>query len=611
VGGEYQFIHALIQQTLYNNLSVGQRQHLHGAIAQLLESLYGENASLYAADLAIHFERGGDMTKAIPYYLQAGRAALAIFALDDALLYAEKVRELATQVSDKEQATAWQLDALIQIAETRHWKAEYDTALAACEEGEALCQNNEFAEQHAYLLYWRSVIASATGKIGNTVEPVRQALTILNGMKTEPRLLGILYAQLGRLNHSLPLDEIQQALDKSLTIAQQHNFPDIKATVLIYKTRILNLWTYEYEDAAQAAIEALEIAERYKMPHEKSVAHGMIGQTYFYLKRNKDSLYHCEQAVLIARKYGLIREQQNALRRLTLVLRDVKEDWEGALDLLYEASRISNQHNFPIDRDLLGVWITTTMGLGHWQESIRLQELHRERIEEDHSYPRSWGFFYQRKGKLEYARGAFVQAVKSFEHAIEVFDFYSPGERDTMSTRPFLGLALFACNEEQKAFEHLEKSYIYWKGRKRPIVFAQSIRGLAQIDMAAGIHQKAIDRLREAFSAVEGFPESMFGWPVWQHVCVDLGRALLATGETEEALQHAMFGYQKFKKWGHFLLGEAAFVVGQILVAQGKRDEALTYLHEARSDWQRLELTHHLPDWEAFMQEHGLETASG
>jgi hypothetical protein len=86
---------------------------------------------------------------------------------------------------------------------------------------------------------------------------------------------------------------------------------------------------------------------------------------------------------------------------------------------------------------------------------------------------------------------------------------------------------------------------------------------------------------------------------------------LLATGETEEALQHAMFGYEKFKKWGHFLLGEAAFVVGQILVAQGKRDEALTYLHEARSDWQRLELTHHLSAWEAFMQEHGLETASG
>ena len=90
VGTQYQFIHVLIQQVLYNNLSAGQRRHLHLTIAQLLETLYGQEASQHAADIAIHFERGGDLARAIEYHLQASRNALDVLALDDALDHAEQ-----------------------------------------------------------------------------------------------------------------------------------------------------------------------------------------------------------------------------------------------------------------------------------------------------------------------------------------------------------------------------------------------------------------------------------------------------------------------------------------------------------------------------------------
>jgi tetratricopeptide (TPR) repeat protein len=617
VGGEYQFIHALIQQTLYNNLSVGQRRHLHGAIAQLLESLYGENASLYAADLAIHFERGGDMTKAIPYYLQAGRAALAIFALDDALLYAEKVRELAAQIPDKEQATAWQLDALIQIAETHHRKAEYDASLAACEEGEALCQNNEFAEQHAYVLYWRSTILNSLGRYLEALRPNQQALDLLGDSPTDRRLQGYLYTSSHSdfLEQNFPTNQRYQRLTIAMNIAQKYNLSDVKLRVISRRAWLaMQQEVKQPKEALRHAQEALQLAKNQNNIVQQISSYRAMAWAFRYLKQDRKELECLQYAMMVARQYGLPRELHMTLFSMSNYWHTTAEDWQKSLHLARESMGVSETYNFPPYAVLLRRWFSTALGLGLWDEAEQVLEHYRALYQRRNQKHLDTIRHCRMHGQLSYVRGCSQQAYTFLKTAIEHFEEHGAEGDDEGPVREAqvnLGLVMIQQNMLSQSLDYLDQSAQYWKEQKRPVALAQCLRGTAQIDMLSGNYQQAITRLRKGLSESEGVPaDPLIGWPVWQHVCVDLGRALLATGETEEALQHAMFGYQKFKKWGHFLLGEAAFVVGQILVAQGKREEALTYLHEARRDWQRLELTHHLPAWEAFMQEHGLETAS-
>ena len=51
----YQFSHALIQQTLYEELSTSRRVRLHARIGESLEEMYGRDVEAYAAELAHHF----------------------------------------------------------------------------------------------------------------------------------------------------------------------------------------------------------------------------------------------------------------------------------------------------------------------------------------------------------------------------------------------------------------------------------------------------------------------------------------------------------------------------------------------------------------------------
>ena len=91
----YQFSHALIQETLAQELSTTRRVRLHARIAEGLEELYGEDAKTYAAERAHHFaeaQTSTGITKLVRYSLLAGEQALAAYAYayEEALAHFER-----------------------------------------------------------------------------------------------------------------------------------------------------------------------------------------------------------------------------------------------------------------------------------------------------------------------------------------------------------------------------------------------------------------------------------------------------------------------------------------------------------------------------------------
>lgn len=108
---DYQFSHALIQETLASELSAARRVRLHARIAQALEELYGLQAEAHAAELVHHFERAETMLgteRVARYCWLAGEQALEAHAYEEALRYFQ--RGLAAKEgnpADAEKAALW------------------------------------------------------------------------------------------------------------------------------------------------------------------------------------------------------------------------------------------------------------------------------------------------------------------------------------------------------------------------------------------------------------------------------------------------------------------------------------------------------------------------
>jgi DNA-binding CsgD family transcriptional regulator len=95
--GRFRFVHALIRETLYADLSPGERVRLHRQVGRSLEVLYATDPELHLAELAHHFGQaalgGGDVERAVAYAVRAGERATRVLAHEEAALqYAAALR---------------------------------------------------------------------------------------------------------------------------------------------------------------------------------------------------------------------------------------------------------------------------------------------------------------------------------------------------------------------------------------------------------------------------------------------------------------------------------------------------------------------------------------
>ena len=92
----YAFTHELFQAALYQTASAENRKHRHRRIAHVLEELNTRRLDELAAEIAQHFDRGGEAERAARYDERAARYAVAVHADDEALSSLDRGLELAT-----------------------------------------------------------------------------------------------------------------------------------------------------------------------------------------------------------------------------------------------------------------------------------------------------------------------------------------------------------------------------------------------------------------------------------------------------------------------------------------------------------------------------------
>lgn len=96
----YQFRHALIQQSLYEEMSPTRRARAHAKIGETLEEMHQAELEDHAAELAHHFSESEGLIgteKSVHYSLMAGEQALATYSYGEALLHFESALDLKDQ----------------------------------------------------------------------------------------------------------------------------------------------------------------------------------------------------------------------------------------------------------------------------------------------------------------------------------------------------------------------------------------------------------------------------------------------------------------------------------------------------------------------------------
>ena len=116
-GGRYRFQHALYQQVLYDQIGTARRMQLHRRIGVRLEAGYGARAGEIAARLALHFERGGEVPRAVQYWQQAAENAARRNAHYEAITAMRKGLALLATLAESPERSQHELALLLTLGE--------------------------------------------------------------------------------------------------------------------------------------------------------------------------------------------------------------------------------------------------------------------------------------------------------------------------------------------------------------------------------------------------------------------------------------------------------------------------------------------------------------
>jgi class 3 adenylate cyclase/tetratricopeptide (TPR) repeat protein len=111
---DYQFKHALVQDTAYSTLLRGPRQALHQRIAEAIEKRKPERAEREPEILAYHLTEAGNALRAVGYWLEAGRRAAARSANREAVAHLSRGIEMIASLP--ESAETMRLEVALQLA---------------------------------------------------------------------------------------------------------------------------------------------------------------------------------------------------------------------------------------------------------------------------------------------------------------------------------------------------------------------------------------------------------------------------------------------------------------------------------------------------------------
>jgi tetratricopeptide (TPR) repeat protein len=517
-GVSYRFAHDLIRETIYDDLPAAGRLSLHLKAGEALEALHRSDPTSHAAELAHHYRESvtvGAPAKAIDYSVQAGEAALVIFAYDEA-------------------ATEWR--AALNLMEP------YDANRA----------------RRADLLRKLGVLTFHTSDWSEAIKYLRASLELSERLG-EAHLTALAHAELGfalsSIGYGLYLNEPESLMHLKEAEARMRNEGE---SLMLARVYLGIAWTgkMETEQALAAARLGMRVCERLQNQALWNIAAGTCVYNLLVIGRHAEALPLLDRAWkaallvrdpeqsrhalwLVGQYYMSMRDPREARQMFRLALETpgvsaFQRAWDSHflafiecfIGNLAEAKKLADRHGImPQIRSQIA------FQAGDFEAARQLQLEHLD-------FARKTGNKWNECNTLSYCT-LLLFTLGDYQGADAALaqTFRAYGREHTyweMRTRPQAALLAVELGQYGKAVEHLEicrgilKAGENWRGLAGFVIRAEAVvqAAIGQLEDALEHFQKAVNNF-ERYSLPWEVADTFHFW----------GRALLSAGENAGALE--------------------------------------------------------------------------
>ncbi|HEY7321177.1 MAG TPA: AAA family ATPase, partial [Candidatus Binatia bacterium] len=313
VFSRYNFIHALYQNVIYEQVTEARRARLHQTIGGRLEAAFQGQTEEMAAELALHFERAGNYRRAVHYLLQAAQKAMRQCGFQEAIQYEtnglELLRRLPQGAERSELELTFELLRGVCFASSKGYAAE--ESRAAFDRARALSHGvgNKVILFQTLTGLWSYYLLR--GELKSALELGRQLLALSRQNRNPVFLLH------GHMTVALSLFYLGdiQASHKHLEEAIKHYDLDChKSTIpaygwdpgiVVHCYDAQALWMLGYPDKAEEqARKALSLVQVLGSPFNTATANGLVATYYMYRRDAKSGYGFAQSGIEVATKGG-------------------------------------------------------------------------------------------------------------------------------------------------------------------------------------------------------------------------------------------------------------------------------------------------------------------
>ena len=261
VMGQYSFVHALIRETLYDEISVTRRVRLHRRIGEVLEKLYGNNLDAHLPELAYHFFQAspaGNSDKAMDYALRAAKRAISLLAYEEAADHYEHglgVLELQDEVKEEQR-----LDLLLALGDAQKKAGNTEKARGSFQQAADLARKVQSPQHFARAaLGMGTSLSAAIGTVDDVhVRVLNEALSTLG--EHDSSLRAMVLAHLSVANYYSP--ELRGPLSQQAVEMARRVSDPMAQIAALYSRHSALAASVDVEEKLAIATESLRIAEQ-------------------------------------------------------------------------------------------------------------------------------------------------------------------------------------------------------------------------------------------------------------------------------------------------------------------------------------------------------------
>jgi predicted ATPase len=313
---EYTFKHVLTQEVAYNSLLIERRKLLHERAGEALESMFAEQLDDHLDELAHHYSRSENVSKAIDYLGRSGQQALERFAYADAISSLGAAIDLVPQLphgpESIQRELQLQLSAGAALMAVKGWSApEVERAYTRMRE---LCELIGDAPELFPTLFGLWIMHLLRGEVRRAYEIAEQLLRLAQ-IANDPALLPQARHALG--STSFWMGEFLAAkehVENAITLYDharyrplmfRYGWVDGEVRSLCYVA--ISLWRLGYPDQAlKRGVEALALAQRLSHPFSLTFAQNLAGGLLRVLRREVCAVHEtAESMIVLSAEHGL------------------------------------------------------------------------------------------------------------------------------------------------------------------------------------------------------------------------------------------------------------------------------------------------------------------